>query len=230
LLVSAVTGPPASGSAHGTAESQFADKAAAATVQPDRRISVRLREAIRRLPVRGETRAGYERDKFADWVDADGNCLDTRDEVLRAESTTATTGGDCDVTGGRWVSYYDNAVWRSDDDVDIDHLVALAEAWDSGAKRWNARTRDSYANDLGDGRTLLAVTDNVNQSKGDQDVAEWLPPRRAVHCRYVRTYVAVKIRWSLRVDRLEKRVLTGEARSCSNPVLHIDKAPIGLRP
>jgi hypothetical protein len=128
------------------------------------------------------------------------------------------------------VSYYDNAVWVSDDDVDIDHLVALAEAWDSGGKRWAARTRDNYANDLGDGRTLLAVTDNVNQSKGDQDVAEWLPPRRSVHCRYVRTYVAVKLRWSLRVDRTEKLVLTREARSCSNPVLHVDTARIALRP
>lgn len=230
LLVTAVTGSPASGSAHGTAESLSLDRVETATAQPDRRISVRLREAIRRLELRGETRAGYDRDKFADWVDADGNCLDTRDEVLRAESTTATTGGACDVTGGRWVSYYDNAVWGSDDDVDIDHLVALAEAWDSGAKRWTPRTRDSYANDLGDGRTLLAVTDNVNQSKGDQDVAEWLPPRRSVHCRYIRTYVAVKLRWSLRVDRTEKQVLTREARSCSNPVLHVDTARIGLRP
>ena len=55
-------------------------------------------------------------------------------------------------------------------------------------------------------------------------------PRRSVHCRYIRTYVAVKIRWSLRVDRIEKQVLTHEARSCSNPVLHVDKARIGLRP
>jgi hypothetical protein len=231
LLIGAVTGSTASGSPrHGfVAESHSHSRVEAATGWSDRRISVRLREAIRQLTVRGETRAGYDRDKFSDWVDADGDCLDTRDEVLRAESTTTTTGGACDVTGGRWVSYYDGLIWRSDDDVDIDHLVALAEAWDSGAKRWNAETRDRYANDLGDARTLLAVTDNVNQSKGDQDVAEWLPPRRAVHCRYVRTYVAVKVRWSLRVDRPERRALTREARSCSNSVLHVDKARIGLR-
>ena len=221
LLVAAVTGSPANGSAHGTAESLALDRVEAATAQPDRRISLRLREAIRRLELRGETRAGYDRDKFADWVDADGDCLDTRDEVLRAESTTATTGGDCDVTGGRWVSYYDNAVWGSDDDVDIDHLVALAEAWDSGAKRWTPRTRDNYANDLGDGRTLLAVTDNVNQSKGDQDVAEWLPPRRSVHCRYVKDWLTAKIRWGLSQDSAERDALEDVVAGCTNSTITV---------
>ena len=73
--------------------------------------------------------------------------------------------------------------WTSSSDVDIDHLVPLKEAWDSGAERWGAATRERYANDLGDPRTLVAVTDNVNQSKGDQDVADWLPEFN--HCRYV---------------------------------------------
>src|SRR5262245_40972770 len=119
------------------------------------RVTVRLREAVRRLPVAHETRVGYVRDRFRLWVDADGDCRDTRDEVLAAESRTRVTG--CDVTRGRWVSYYDRAVWRNSSDVDIDHLVPLAEAWDSGAKRWNASTRQRYANDLGDRRNLVAV-------------------------------------------------------------------------
>jgi uncharacterized protein DUF1524 len=59
--------------------------------------------------------------------------------------------------------------------VDIDHLVPLAEAWDSGARTWSSGHRRSFANDVGDSRSLVAVTDNVNQSKGDQDPAEWLP-------------------------------------------------------
>lgn len=69
-------------------------------------------------------------------------------------------------------------------------MVPLAEAWDSGGKRWNAKTRERYANDLGDRRALVAVTDNVNQSKGDRDIAEWLPERS--HCRYLREWTVVK--------------------------------------
>src|SRR3990170_4407854 len=123
-------------------------------------VTVRLHPAVRQLPVGRETRRGYDRDRFRHWVDADGDCRDTRDEVLAAESRDSVSG--CDIRSGRWLSYYDRLVWTNSADVDIDHLVALAEAWDSGARRWNARTPERVANDLGDGRSLGAVTDNVN--------------------------------------------------------------------
>ena len=190
----------------------------------DRAISVRLRTAVRHLPVASETRAGYDRDKFRLWVDANGDCQDTRDEVLDAESRVHVSG--CDITRGRWLSYYDNRTWRNSSDVDIDHMVPLAEAWDSGARRWNANTRERYANDLRDRRTLVAVTDNVNQSKGDQDIAEWLPERS--HCRYVQEWVVVKTRWSLKVNRTEKHTARRLADHCRNAVLHLTKAHIGF--
>ena len=117
------------------------------------------------------------RDKFHLWIDADGDGCNTRNEVLIAEATTKPTiGASCTLTGGRWHSYYDNADWTLASDLDIDHLVPLAEAWDSGARNWTAAQREAYANDLGDARDLVAVTDNVNQAKGDRDPAEWMPP------------------------------------------------------
>lgn len=187
---------------------------------------IRLRAAVRQLPIATETRSGYDRDKFRMWVDADADCLYTRDEVLRAESRTTPRIRSCDVVRGRWVSYYDEAVWTHPSDVDIDHLVPLAEAWDSGARRWNAVTRERYANDLGDPRALVAVTDNVNQSKGDQDINEWLPSHR--RCRYLTEWTAVKTRWSLRVDAAEKRAMRRLAAGCPNPRLRVSKARIGL--
>ncbi|MDQ4007297.1 MAG: DUF1524 domain-containing protein [Actinomycetota bacterium] len=187
-------------------------------------VSTRLRAAVKDLPVRRETRRGYDRDRFRHWVDADGDCRDTRDEVLRAESRVRVRG--CDVRRGRWRSYYDGRIWRSSGDVDIDHLVALAEAWDSGARRWNRRTRQRFANDLGDRRSLVAVTDNVNQSKSDQDPAEWQP--RLGKCRYLREWTAVKIRWSLKVDRAEKRALVRRANRCTNTRLRVRKARVVL--
>ena len=186
-------------------------------------VRVRLRAAVRNLRVAAETPAGYARSKYRLWIDADGDCRDTRDEVLAQESQVKVSG--CDVRVGRWFSYYDRRTWTRASDVDIDHLVPLKEAWDSGAKRWNAATRTRYANDLADPRTLVAVTDNVNQSKSDQDPADWLP--QYGKCRYVAQWTAVKIRWSLKVDRAEKRTLRRVAAGCANVRLHVVKARIG---
>jgi hypothetical protein len=188
-------------------------------------LTVRLRAAVDNLKVSREIRTGYDRGLFRLWVDADGDCQDTRDEVLAAESTIAVSG--CEITRGRWVSYYDRRVWRNSSDVDIDHLVPLAEAWDSGARRWNAGTRERYANDLGDRRTLGAVTDNVNQSKGDQDIREWRPQYGV--CRYVREWTVVKTRWSLRVDRAEKHALVRLSHRCPNATLHLSRARVVRR-
>jgi hypothetical protein len=178
---------------------------------------VRLREAVRSLPRAAETPDGYDRDRFRHWVDADDDCQDTRDEVLAAESRVAVAG--CDVTEGEWLSPYDRATWTHSSDIDIDHLVPLREAWDSGARAWGDARRQDYANDLGDRRALVAVTDNVNQSKGDRDVAEWLPQFGV--CAYVRQWTAVKLRWGLSVDRSERTELVDLAAGCRNSVLNV---------
>lgn len=189
------------------------------------KVTVRLKAAINHLPVAAETRTGYTRTKFKLWIDADGDCQDTRSEVLRAETLAPVTGR-CAVVTGKWKSYYDGATWTRASDVDIDHVVPLAEAWDSGARRWDAATRKAYANDLGDPRTLVAVTDNVNQAKGDKDPAEWMPTKG--RCRYVTQWVAVKIRWSLKVNQAEKNALARVAGGCKDRTITVRKASIHL--
>jgi hypothetical protein len=183
-------------------------------------VKVRLHRAVKDLPVAGETRRGYDRDKFRHWIDADSDCRDTRDEVLAAESLVRVRG--CDIQVGRWRSYYDGETTRRSAEFDIDHLVPLAEAWDSGAKRWNAGTRTRFANDLGDPRSLVAVTASSNRSKSDRDPAEWMPTYGT--CQYVRQWVAVKIRWSLTVNRAEKRTLVRRAGDCANRALEVRRA------
>ena len=183
--------------------------------------SAPLSSAIDHLDVATEHRDGYERDKFVHWVDADGDGCDARDEVLIEEADDPpTVGSGCSLSGGRWYSYYDGASHTQTSDLDIDHMVPLAEAWDSGAYQWTAARRQSYANDLGDRRTLVGVTDNVNQAKGDQDVAEWLPDQQ--QCRYLAEFVAVKIRWSLAVDTTEKSAMKAKAATCDNTTITID--------
>jgi hypothetical protein len=188
-------------------------------------VSTTLRAGVAGLPVAAEVRTGYDRSLVPLWIDADGDGCNTRFEVLIAEATTApAVGSGCRLTGGRWLSYYDNATWTDPADLDIDHLVPLAEAWDSGARTWTTAQRRGYANDLGDGRDLVAVTDNVNQAKGDQDPAGWMPAYPPARCRYVGEWVAVKLRWRLTVDTAEKSALTSLVAGCPNITLTVTQA------
>ena len=188
-------------------------------------VTTTLRAGIAGLPVATEVRTGYSRDLFPHWIDADGDGCNTRYEVLIAEATTApSVGSGCTLSGGRWYSYYDNAYWTAPADLDIDHLVPLAEAWDSGARTWTTTVRRSFANDLGDYRSLAAVTDNVNQAKGDQDPATWMPPYTPARCRYLGEWLAVKLRWRLTVDTAEKTTLTSYANGCPDITITVTRA------
>ena len=160
-----------------------------------------------------ESRTGYDRDLFNHWIDADGDGCNTREEVLIAEATVKPRpGSGCTITSGRWLSQYDGVSVTSARSLDIDHMVPLAEAWDSGARFWSSKQRQSYANDLGDGRALIAVTASTNRSKSDQDPAEWLPARGK--CTYVSNWIAVKYRWNLSVDTAERAKLKSVLRGC----------------
>jgi hypothetical protein len=182
--------------------------------------SAPLTTAIASLTVATEVRTGYSRTLFQHWVDADGDGCSTRYEVLDVESETSVTCSN--LSGGRWFSYYDRVSWTDSGRIDIDHMVPLAEAWDSGARNWTATQRKNYANDLGDYRTLVGVTDSVNSAKGDQDLAEWLP--RYDKCRYLREFVAVKIRWRLTVNSGEKTAMQNLAAGCTNSTITVVRA------
>lgn len=185
--------------------------------------SAPLSAAIADLPGATESRTGYSRDLFNHWVDADGDGCSTRNEVLIEEADDpVSVGSGCSLSGGRWYSYYDGASWTAPGDVDIDHMVPLAEAWDSGASGWSSAEREAYANDLGDRRTLVGVTDSVNQTKGDQDPAEWLPDLQ--QCRYLEEWVAVKHRWGLTVDSGERSALSSLAAGCSDVTITVTLA------
>lgn len=164
------------------------------------------------LTVATENRTGYDRDLFPTWDTIEGTC-NTREYILKRDGTNVTTDSACTATSGSWYSPYDGATWTAASDVDIDHLVPLAEAWDSGASKWTTAQREALANDVTRPQ-LLAVTDNVNQSKGDQDPATWMPSRTAYRCTYVRAWVQVKHYYNLSVDSAEKSALTNYLSSC----------------
>jgi hypothetical protein len=155
---------------------------------------------------------GYDRDKFPHWSSQGDNC-NTREVVLERDGSGVHTGSDCYPTSGSWYSEYDGETWTQPSDLDIDHIVPLAEAWRSGAADWTTSEREQLANDLSISQ-LIAVTDNVNQSKGDDDPASWLPPRSAYHCTYAREYVWVKYSYDMTVDSAEHTALSNVLSGC----------------
>ncbi|MGW8976197.1 HNH endonuclease family protein [Streptomyces platensis] len=162
-------------------------------------------------------RGGYERTKFKHWIDEDKDGCNTRNEVLLAEAVTQPTiGAGCKITGGTWRSYYDDTTVQGTSGLDIDHMVPLAEAWDSGASQWTAARRQAYANDLGAERSLITATAKSNRSKADQDPAQWMPPAVDAQCTYLSDWVSTKLRWSLTVDRTERETLRQLAARCKS--------------
>jgi hypothetical protein len=163
----------------------------------------------------------YDRAAFQHWIDADGDGCDTRAEVLIAESQTpATVGPDCTVSG-TWTSFLDGVQWSDPSALDVDHLVALEEAWSSGASAWSPAQRRDFANDLDYAWTLNAVTDTVNQSKGSRDPAEWMPPSASAACTYVQAWIGVKYRWHLSVDQAEKSALVQDTQACGSSPMDV---------
>lgn len=187
-----------------------------------------LADAVGLVEVTEEDRTGYNRSKFKHWnsgADKSDGC-NTRNEVLIAEAVVGpTVEAGCKLTGGTWMSYYDGQEVTSAGALDIDHMVPLAEAWDSGASGWTAARREAYANDQGAHGSLVAVTARTNRSKADQDPADWMPPSPDAECRYVAEWVSTKLRWQLTADDRELEALKVYADGpCENTIIRYTPA------
>lgn len=156
--------------------------------------------------------SGYSRDLFPHWNTVSGAC-NTRETVLKRDGSSVVTDSSCAATAGSWYSPYDGATWSAASDVDIDHIIPLSNAWRTGASSWTQSRRTQFANDLTNPQ-LIAVTDNVNQSKGDQTPATWKPSRTAYWCTYSRMWIRVKYRYTLTINSSEKSALTTMLDRC----------------
>jgi uncharacterized protein DUF1524 len=154
---------------------------------------------------------GYSREKFPHWKSTGSNC-DVRDSVLKRDGTKVKFSG-CNVVAGTWKSIYDGKTLTSPTQVDIDHMVPLANAWRSGAASWTTAQREAFANDLDDPQ-LVAVSASSNRSKGDQDPSTWKPTDPSAWCEYARDWVAVKTKFKLTVTTKEKSALADMLEKC----------------
>ncbi|GLY05189.1 MULTISPECIES: HNH endonuclease family protein [Actinoplanes] len=154
---------------------------------------------------------GYSREKFPHWRSAGKNC-DVRDTVLERDGENVKLDG-CNVVGGTWKSFYDDKVLDEPLKADIDHMVPLANAWRSGADKWDNDKRGDFANDL-ERPQLFAVSATSNRSKGDQDPSTWKPPAESSWCVYAKDWITVKSHWELTVTTAEKATLTDMLENC----------------
>ncbi|MDN3260076.1 HNH endonuclease family protein [Streptomyces sp. CSDS2] len=181
------------------------------------------------LTVKGRApKTGYSRERFGTaWADTDSNSCDTRDDILKRDlKEVKFTGGTCKVTyglldpdpySGKRITYR-----RGRSQVDIDHVVALSDAWQKGAKYWDPGKRIALANDP---LNLLAVDARTNRGKGDGDAATWLPPDKAYRCEYVAAQVAVKKKYGLWVTAAEQSAMKKVLAGCPD-----QKLPTGGNP
>ncbi|MCU1469008.1 MAG: putative secreted protein [Glaciihabitans sp.] len=184
--------------------------AAAPPTPPDTATSRTHLSAITTSPEGSSS--GYSRSLFPHWITISGSC-NTRETVLKRDGSNVSVGSDCYPTSGSWYSPYDGATWTSPSSIDIDHMVPLAQAWRSGASSWTTSRRQQFANDLSLSQ-LWAVTDTVNQAKGDKDPAQWKPSRTAIWCLYARSWIDVKYNYSLTADSAEKSALSSMLNYC----------------
>lgn len=183
------------------------------------------------LTVAEDKTTGYNRSAFKHWIDADKNGCDTRAEVLLEEAIVKPKiGPKCKLTGGKWISAYDGKTITNASQLDVDHLVPLAEAWRSGAWKWTAAERQAYANDLDNPEALIAVTATSNRSKSDKDPYLWTPSKN--YCEYLTSWIKIKTKYQLTIDTLEWNFLkvASDSKTCDFGELNFKTDSYGLKP
>jgi hypothetical protein len=160
------------------------------------------------------SRPRYVRDDWDEGRDEDGDCLRTRHEVLADESLVPATIEDCHVLAGEWVDPLTGQDVTDPDQLQVDHLVALADAHRSGGWRWDTETKGDYANSLTDPDLLNAVLGAENERKADAGPEAYRPPNRESWCWYGFAYARVKATWSLTVTPEQADGLRQLAQEC----------------
>ena len=189
------------------------EAASAVTVKKERATAI-----IETLAVKGRAaKTGYDRSSFSHWRDPDRNGCDARNDILRRDLTNLLIKSDsngCKVLGGVLADPYSGKnidfVFGASL-VDIDHVVALSNAWQTGAFQFTSEIRLQFANDP---LNLLAVSASLNRQKGDGDAATWLPPTKSYRCQYVARQIAVKKKYGLWLTKPEKVAMSTLLAKC----------------
>lgn len=156
----------------------------------------------------------YDRSEWPHWVDEDGDCQDTRAEILIATSQVPVKfkrNKGCVVTWGEWYDPYTGKTFTKASDLDIDHIVPLKEAHRSGGYAWSRDKRREFANDP---ENLIPVDLSANRAKSDQDPAGWMPENEAFRCEYVLRWIGLKTAYQLETNPEESQTVQDYLDTC----------------
>ncbi|WP_289083614.1 HNH endonuclease [uncultured Spongiibacter sp.] len=156
----------------------------------------------------------YDRKDYPHWSDLDGDCMNTRHEILAASSVgnTRISPNGCYVSSGQWNDPFSGKVYTRASDLDVDHIVPLKWAHTHGAAEWPRNLKEKFANDP---ENLIAVDDALNQAKGARGPTEWMPPNHSYRCEYLSRWVLVLKKYSLAMQPSENRVFQKQLSACS---------------
>ncbi len=158
-----------------------------------------------------KTHKKYIRADWPHWSDKDNNCINTRHELLKSRSLLPVKMGKngCNVVSGKWDDYYYPEIQTSAGNVDIDHLVPLKHAHDSGGAEWSLAEKEKFANDS---ENLVITYKVYNREKGPKTIAEWLPVNKEYACKYMRDWIAIKKKYQLKLG--EREIYTLKTSGC----------------
>ena len=206
-----------------SAAASAAPTTAPTSAKPKRPAAGTTLAEVARLTVKGRApKTGYTRGQFGQaWFDTDRNGCDTRNDILRRDLHSRQMANACKVLAGTlapdpYTGTSIRFIYGGGSEVDIDHVVALSDAWQKGAANWPTGQRLTLANDP---LNLLAVDAAANRSKGDGDAATWLPPNKSFRCTYVARQVAVKGKYGLWVTAAERNAMARVLSACPTMAL-----------
>ena len=162
----------------------------------------------------------YDRDDWKHWTDEDGDCQNIRHEVLIEESlkdVSFKSDRQCQVATGEWLVPYTGVMVTDATTLDVDHMVPLKNAHNSGGWAWDKDKKASYANEMGYADHLIAVTASANRQKGARGPDEWKPSNEQYMCDYAVNWIQIKNRWELTATKSEGAALQEMIKTCSNP-------------
>jgi len=157
--------------------------------------------------------SGYDRKDFGSWIDVDGDCQNTRHEVLITQSTVSPSlsNDGCSVTAGQWDDPYSGKRINDPKKLDIDHVVPLKWAYESGAAQWSADKKRAFANDF---RNLIAVSSSLNRQKGADSPFDWMPPNPSYRCDYVIKFYKIARLYDLLAPQTAIRLREMRTKEC----------------
>ncbi|MCM2350045.1 MAG: HNH endonuclease family protein [Bacteriovoracaceae bacterium] len=148
----------------------------------------------------------YHRKEWKHWTDTDRDCLDTRNEILKSRSLVAVKMNKrgCKVAAGKWADYYYPEVHTNPKKIDIDHVVPLKNAHDTGGAYWTKKEKETFANDP---QNLVITNRSYNRKKGSKGVDGWLPVHQEYACKYIKDWIIIKNKYGLKLTHQEQNTI-----------------------